>query len=169
MFSLIWDACSLRCFGVVVFFSSCMCCVFMSCVHAVAVLNAAFCIVWCLLKFVEDVRGNHVDYAHSMVWCLKCASVLSGLSMRLLSVDHVCMAVCMLWLRSCCRMLIVDVMVMSAAYELSCSSTGGCGMYDVHLLRSVGERTPPLGTPLLNWRCVDMCYLSGMYVLLHCM
>ena len=36
----------------------------------------------------------------------------------------------------------VDVMVMSSTYEVSCSG-GGCGMYDVYILKSVGERVPP--------------------------
>ena len=25
------------------------------------------------------------------------------------------------------------------------------------MLKSVGDRTPPCGTPLLNWRCVSKC------------
>ena len=32
---------------------SCRCCVFVSCVHPVAVLNAAFCMTCSLLKLVE--------------------------------------------------------------------------------------------------------------------
>ena len=34
--------------------SSCRCCMFVSCVHPVAVLNAAFCITCSLLMLVED-------------------------------------------------------------------------------------------------------------------
>ena len=34
-------------------------------------------------------------------------------------------------------------MVMSSAYEVSFSGVGGCGMSDVYMLKSVGERTPP--------------------------
>ena len=37
----------------------------------------------------------------------------------------------------------VDVMVMLSAYELSCSGTGGCCIFNVYMLKSVGERTPP--------------------------
>ena len=38
--------------------SSCRCCIFVSCVHPVAVLNAAFCMTCSLLMLVEDARGS---------------------------------------------------------------------------------------------------------------
>ena len=28
----------------------------------------------------------------------------------------------------------------------------------MYMLKSVGDRTPPCGTPFLNWRCVDVVY-----------
>ena len=34
--------------------SSCRCCMFVSCVHPVAVFNAAFCMTCSLLMLVED-------------------------------------------------------------------------------------------------------------------
>ena len=37
--------------------SSCRCCMLVSCVHPVAVLNAAFC----LLMLVEDARGDRME------------------------------------------------------------------------------------------------------------
>ena len=37
--------------------SSCRCCMFVSCVHPVAVLNAAFCMTFSLLMLVKDARG----------------------------------------------------------------------------------------------------------------
>ena len=37
--------------------SSCRCCMFMSCVYSVAVLNAAFCITYRLLMLVVDAGG----------------------------------------------------------------------------------------------------------------
>ena len=40
--------------------SSCRCCMFVSCVHPVAVLNAAFCITCSLLMLVEDARCDHI-------------------------------------------------------------------------------------------------------------
>ena len=39
--------------------SSCRCCKFVSCVHPVAVLNAAFCMTCSLLMLVEDEIGDH--------------------------------------------------------------------------------------------------------------
>ena len=38
---------------------------FVSCVHPVAVLNAAFCITCSLLMLVEDSRGDHMEEAYS--------------------------------------------------------------------------------------------------------
>ena len=44
--------------------SSCRC-MFVSCVHPVAVLNAAFCMTCNLLMLVEDERGDHMEEAYS--------------------------------------------------------------------------------------------------------
>ena len=41
--------------------SSCRCCMFVSCVHPVAVLNAAFCMTCSLLMLVEDAIGDHTE------------------------------------------------------------------------------------------------------------
>ena len=45
--------------------SSCRCCMFVSCVHHVVVLNAAFCMTCSLLMLLEDVRGDHMEEAYS--------------------------------------------------------------------------------------------------------
>ena len=45
--------------------SSCIWCMFVSCVHPVAVLNAAFCITCSLLMLVEVAIGNHTEEAYS--------------------------------------------------------------------------------------------------------
>ena len=45
--------------------SSCRCCMFVSSVHSVAVLNAAFCMTCSLLMLVEDARGDHMEEAYS--------------------------------------------------------------------------------------------------------
>ena len=45
--------------------SSCGCCMFVSCVHPVAVLNAAFCMTCSLLMLVEEARGDHMEEAYS--------------------------------------------------------------------------------------------------------
>ena len=36
---------------------------FVSCVHPVSVLNAAFCMTCSLLMLVEDARGDHMEEA----------------------------------------------------------------------------------------------------------
>ena len=41
--------------------SSCRCCMFVSCVHPVVVLNAVFCMTCRLLMLVEDARRNHKE------------------------------------------------------------------------------------------------------------
>ena len=45
--------------------SSCRCCMFLSCVHPVAVLNAVLCMTCSLLMLVEDERGDHMEEAYS--------------------------------------------------------------------------------------------------------
>ena len=45
--------------------SSCRCCMFVSCVHPVAVLNAAFCMTCSLLMLVEDAIDDHTEEAYS--------------------------------------------------------------------------------------------------------
>ena len=45
--------------------SSCRCCMFVSCVHPGAVLNAVFCMTCSLLRLVEDARGDHMEEAYS--------------------------------------------------------------------------------------------------------
>ena len=41
------------------------------------------------------------------------------------------------------------------------------GVSDV--LNSVGDKTPPFGTPVLNWRCVDVLCLNVVCGLCHLM
>ena len=45
--------------------SSCRCCMFVSCVHPVAVLNAAFCMTCSLLMLFEDARVDYMEEAYS--------------------------------------------------------------------------------------------------------
>ena len=44
-------------------YESCRCCMFLSCVHPVAVLNAACCMICSLLMLVND--GDHMEEAYS--------------------------------------------------------------------------------------------------------
>ena len=45
--------------------SSCRCCMCVSFVHHVAVLNTAFYMTCSLLMLVEDARGDHTEEAYS--------------------------------------------------------------------------------------------------------
>ena len=45
--------------------SSCICCMVVSYVHPVAVLNAAFCMTCSLLMLVEDAIGDHTEEAYT--------------------------------------------------------------------------------------------------------
>ena len=45
--------------------SSCICSMFVSFVHPVAVLSVAFCMTCRLLMLVEDARGDHMEEAYS--------------------------------------------------------------------------------------------------------
>ena len=54
-----WN-CMCSCMGSVSV-SSCRCCMFVSCVHPVAVLNAALCMTCSLLVLVEDARGDQME------------------------------------------------------------------------------------------------------------
>ena len=45
--------------------SSCICCMFVSCVHPVVVLNAPFCMTCSLIMLVENARGDHMEEAYS--------------------------------------------------------------------------------------------------------
>ena len=45
--------------------SSCNCCIGVSCVHHVAVLNAELCMTCSMLMLVEDARGDHMEVAYS--------------------------------------------------------------------------------------------------------
>ena len=51
---------------------SCICCMFVSCVHPVAVLNDAFCMTCSLLVLIADARGDHMEEAYSRA-CLMTA------------------------------------------------------------------------------------------------
>ena len=66
VFCLYCDAWSCRCSCMgSMSVSSCRCCMFVPCVHHVAVLNAAFCMTCSLLTLVEDARGDQMEEACS--------------------------------------------------------------------------------------------------------
>ena len=45
--------------------SPCRFCMCVSCVHPVAVINAALCMTCSLLILVDDARGDHMEEAYS--------------------------------------------------------------------------------------------------------
>ena len=55
VYARVWDVCVL----------SCRCCMFVSCVHPVSGINAAFCMTCSLLMLIEDARGNHMEEVYS--------------------------------------------------------------------------------------------------------
>ena len=87
--------------------SSCRCCMFVSCVHPVAVLNDAFCMTCSLLMLVEDAIGDHTEEAYSRaglitaLWVVMC--VFFCLSYHVVvSAFMICRGLCacteMLWM-----------------------------------------------------------------------
>ena len=66
--------------------------------------------------------------------------------------------VCIMYALAALVLVCIDVMVMSSAGEVT--YTGACGMSDVYRLNNMVERKPPWGTPVLNWRVVDVWFLN---------
>ena len=83
-----------------------------SCVHTVAVLNAAFCMTYSLLMLVEDAGGDHMEKAYSRAGLITALEVAMSVSFCLphpvtVSDFMICKGVCacieMLWM--CVRVL----------------------------------------------------------------
>ena len=96
-FCLYCDAWSCRCSCMSV--TSCRCCKFVFCVHPVAVLNGAFCMVCSLLMLVEDARGDHMEEAYSRAGPMTALYVAMSVSFCLphpvaLSAFIICGALC---------------------------------------------------------------------------
>ena len=51
----------------VVCVSSCICCMFVSVVHPVAILSVVFCVICSLLMFVSDAIGDHMVETYSSI------------------------------------------------------------------------------------------------------
>ena len=69
--------------------SSCRCCMFVSCVHPVAVLNAAFCMTCSLLMLVEDATGDHIDEAYFSIYISLSPVLFIPLIITIFSVKNV--------------------------------------------------------------------------------
>ena len=87
--------------------SSCRCYMFVSCVHPVAVLNAAFCMTCSLLMLVEDAIGDHTEDAYSRAGLITVLYVAMSVSFCLphpvaASAFMICRGLCacteMLWM-----------------------------------------------------------------------
>ena len=70
--------------------SSCRCCRFVSCVHHVAVLNAAFCMPCSLLMLVEDGRGILQRWSHNCLIGLVGVFVFNVMWSELLMTSTIC-------------------------------------------------------------------------------
>ena len=71
-----------------------------SCVHPVAVFNAAFCMACSLLILVEDARGDHVEEAYSR------ACLMTAMSVSFCRLPHpVAVSVFLLFVEACVRVL----------------------------------------------------------------
>ena len=64
-----------------------------------------------------------------------------------------------MYLLAALLVMCVYVMVVSSAYDITLTVALGGGMSLLQMLNSVGERTPPCGTPVLNCRCEDVSFL----------
>ena len=78
-----------------------------SCMHPVAVLNAAFCMTCSLLMLVEDARGDHTEEAYSRASVITVLYVAMSVSFCLphpvaVSAFMICRGLCarteMLWM-----------------------------------------------------------------------
>ena len=93
--------------------SSCRCCMFVSCVHPVAVLNAAFCMTCRLLMLVNDAIGDHTEVAYSRAGLITALYVAMSVSFCLphhvvVSDFIICRGMC-----ACTEMLCMCVLYVS--------------------------------------------------------
>ena len=93
--------------------SSCRCCMFVSCVHPVAVINAAFYMTCSLLMLVEDAIGDHTEEANSRAGLTTALKVAMSVSFRLphpvaVSAFMICRGLC-----ACTEILWMWVMYVS--------------------------------------------------------
>ena len=70
--------------------SPCRCCMSVSCVHPVAVLNDAFCITCSLLMLVEDARGDHMEEVYSRAGLMTAHHVAVSVFIICSGCEYVC-------------------------------------------------------------------------------
>ena len=121
--------------GVLVGVSSCICCMFVSCVHPVAVLNAALCMTCSLLMLVEDAIGDHTEEAYSRAGLITAMGVSFCLPHPVaVSAFKICRGLC-----ACTEMLWMCVMYVSFGSKVR-PRTVGCVAMGSALLFIVRSR-----------------------------
>ena len=85
--------------------SSCRCRMFVSSVHPVAVLNAAFCMTCSLLMMVEEARGDHMEEAYCRAGLITALYVAMSVSFGLPHPVAVCYFIVCRGLCACTEML----------------------------------------------------------------
>ena len=116
LFCEVWS-CRCWCMGSVSV-SSCICCMFVSCVHHVAVLNAVLYMICSFLMLVEDARGDQMEETYSRAGLRTSMYVAMSVSFCLLnpvavSAFMICSCLC-----ACTEMLCMCVLYMSFGSKL---------------------------------------------------
>ena len=106
--------------------SSCRCCMFVSCVHPVTVLNAAFYMTCSLLMLVEDARGDHIEEAYSRAGLITALYVAMSVSFCLPLSFMICRGLC-----ACTDMLCMCVLYVSFGSKVRPRTVGCVAMGNV--------------------------------------
>ena len=98
--------------------SSGRCWMLVSCVHPVAVLNAAFCMTCSLLILVEDAIGDHTEEAYSRAGLITALYV--AMSVSFCSPHPVAVSACMICrgVCACTEMLWMCVLYVSFGFKV---------------------------------------------------
>ena len=136
---------------------SCICCVFVSVVHPVAILGAVFCIICSLLMFVSDASGDHMVETYSsmgLVMALYVVMIVSFYFLHVVDVSAlsicivlrgfvVAISMCLLYVSLGSRVSpsIFGLMFMGSVMLSICSSSyvmysAGSGVKRVHVVLS---------------------------------
>ena len=143
---------------------SCRCCMIVSCVHLVAVLNAAFCMTCSLLMLVEDAIGDHVEKAYSRAGLITSLYVAMSVSFCLphpvaVSAFMICRGLC-----ACPKMLWMCVLYVSFGSKAR-TRTFGCVAMGSALLFIIRSRllVYSAGSGVNKLFCLDL--VRGWFVL----
>ena len=161
--------------------SSCRCCMFVSCVHPVEVLNAAFCMTCSLLMLFEDARGDHIEEAYSRSGLITTLYIAMSVSFCLphpvaLSAFMICRGLC-----ACTEMLWMCVLYVSFGSKvrprtIGCVAMGSALLFIIRsrlLVYSAGSGVKRVQVILSGFRLRLFCFvqaktLCSWYVFLGC-